>query len=158
MPITTCGLAARNAWSRGTYAAVFLHEAWPGFNQMLHARAAAGCTVRIMVGDPDCPAVAGRGSEERYGHGIETRCRQALMHYAPLSETPGIEVRIHDTVLYNSIYLGDDWMIVNAHRFGINAHATPVLHLRRAVDRGLFDGYAESFENVWQLARPAPEH
>lgn len=59
-------------------------------------------------------------------------------------------------LLYNSMYVGDDWMIVNAHRFGINAYATPVLHLRRAAKDGLFDGYAESFENVWNLSRPAP--
>jgi hypothetical protein len=27
-----------------------------------------------------------RGQEETFGHGIESRCRQALMHYAPLSD------------------------------------------------------------------------
>ena len=62
---------------------------------------------------------------------------------------PGIEVCVPDTVLYNSIFAGDERMIVNAHRFGINAYATPVLHLHRAAEGGLFDGYAESFENVW---------
>jgi hypothetical protein len=60
-------------------------------------------------------------------------------------------------VLYNSIYLGDDWMVVNAHRYGINAYATPVLQLRRATEGGLFDGYAESFNHVWRLSRPAPK-
>ncbi len=69
----------------------------------------------------------------------------------------GFEIHQHDTTLYNSIYLGDDHMIVNAHRFGINAYATPVLHLRRATEDGLFDGYAESFEDVWRLSRPAKE-
>lgn len=46
-------------------------------------------------------------------------------------------------------------MIVNSHRFGINAYATPVLHLRRAAQGGLLDGYAGSFEDVWRLSRPA---
>ena len=45
-------------------------------------------------------------------------------------------------------------MIVNAHRYGINAYATPVLHLRRAADGGLFDGYADSFEQARRLSRP----
>ena len=139
------------------YAAVFLHELWPAFNDMLRAKAQAGCSICIMLGDAGSPAVTGRGQEELYGHGIESRCRQALMHYQPLAGLPGIDLRLHGTVLYNSIYLGDDWMIVNAHRFGINAYATPVLHLRRAVDGGLFDGYAESFQNVWRLSRPAQE-
>lgn len=43
-------------------------------------------------------------------------------------------------------------MVVNVHRFGINAHATPVLHMRRSAPGGLFDGYAESFEDVWRLS------
>jgi hypothetical protein len=46
-------------------------------------------------------------------------------------------------------------MIVNAHRYGMNAYATPVLHLRRACDGGLFDGYHDSFEQVCRLSRPA---
>jgi hypothetical protein len=52
------------------------------------------------------------------------------------------------------MYIGDDIMIVNAHRYGINAYATPVLHLRRAAEGGLFDGYADSFEQVCRLSRP----
>jgi hypothetical protein len=31
-----------------------------------------------------------------------------------------------------------------------------VLHLRRAWEGGLFDGYADSFEQVHRLSRPAP--
>jgi hypothetical protein len=137
------------------YAAVFLHELWPDFNRLLRARAEAGCRVRIMLGDPGSDAVAERGREEKYGDGIQSRCRQALMHYAPLAEVAGVDVHQHGTPLYNSIFVGDERMIVNAHRFGINAYATPVLHLRRAGEGGLFDGYAESFEDVWRLSRPA---
>jgi hypothetical protein len=137
------------------YAAVFLHELWPNFNRLLRARAEAGCRVRIMLGDPGSDAVAERGREEKYGDGIQSRCRQALMHYAPLAEVAGVDVHQHGTPLYNSIFVGDERMIVNAHRFGINAYATPVLHLRRAGEGGLFDGYAESFEDVWRLSRPA---
>ena len=139
------------------YAAVFLHELWPDFNQLLHDKAGQGCRVTVLLGDPASEAVALRGREEKYGHGIETRCRQALMHYAPLTRTDGIEIRLHATTLYNSIYIGDEYMIVNAHRYGINAYATPVLHLHRETQGGLFDGYLESFEQVRQLSRPATE-
>jgi transcriptional regulator with XRE-family HTH domain len=139
------------------YAAVFLHELWPDFNRLLQHKAGHGCRVQVLLGDPESDAVILRGREEKYGHGIETRCRQALMHYLPLAGTDGIEIRQHGTTLYNSTYVGDDIMIVNAHRYGINAYATPVLHLRRAAEGGLFDGYAESFEQVWQLSRPASE-
>jgi transcriptional regulator with XRE-family HTH domain len=137
------------------YAAVFLHELWPDFNRLLRHKAANGCRVTVLLGDPDSDAVALRGREEAYGHGIEARCRQVLLHYAPLIGTEGIEIRQHGTTLYNSVYRGDDMMIVNAHRYGINAYATPVLHLRRATEGGLFDGYAESFEQVRRLSRLA---
>lgn len=137
------------------YAAVFLHELWPDFNRLLSAKASQGCKVTILIGDPDADAVILRGREEAYGHGIEARCRQALMHYAPLIGTAGIEVRQHKTTLYNSIYVGDDIMIVNTHRYGMNAYATPVLHMRRAAEGGLFDGYTDSFEQVRRLSRPA---
>lgn len=137
------------------YAAVFLHELWPDFNNLLIARASAGCHVRIAIGDPGSPAVIARGHEERYGHGIESRCRQALLHYMPLLDVPGIEVHQHATTLYNSIYRGDDIIAVNTHAYGINAYANPVLHLQRRLDGGMFDRYAASFDEVWTRSRPA---
>jgi hypothetical protein len=136
------------------YAAVFLHEAYPKLNTLLTERAAEGCAVRITVGDPDSPHVRQREQEERYGHGIDSRCRLALMHYRPLADTPGIELRTHSTTLYNSIYRADDQMLVNAHVWGVNAYAAPVWHLRRSADGGMFDTYAASFDAVWATARP----
>ena len=113
------------------YAAVFLHEAYPRLNDLLRERAADGCAVRIAIGDPDSTNVQQRGSEERFGHGIESRCRLALMHYRPLAGVAGIEVRTHATTLYNSIYRADDQALVNAHVWGVNAYGAPVWHLRR---------------------------
>ncbi|MFD7990585.1 helix-turn-helix domain-containing protein [Streptomyces mexicanus] len=136
------------------YAAVFLHEAYPRLNTLLTERAAEGCTVRITVGDADSPHVRQREHEERYGHGIDSRCRLALMHYRPLVGTPGVELRTHSTTLYNSIYRADNQMLVNAHVWGVNAYAAPVWHLRRSTDGGMFDTYAASFDAVWNTARP----
>jgi hypothetical protein len=62
--------------------------------------------VRILLGDAASPAVRKRGREEAFGHGIETRCRVALMHFKPLLGVDGIEIRHHETTLYNSIYRG----------------------------------------------------
>ncbi|WP_174248469.1 helix-turn-helix domain-containing protein [Streptomyces hoynatensis] len=141
------------------YAAVFLHEAYPRFNDLLRERAAAGCTIRIAIGDADSPNVQQRGKEEKFGHGIESRCRLALMHYRPLIDTPDIEVRTHGTTLYNSIYRADDQMFVNAHVWGVNAYGSPVWHLRRSEEGGgMFDTYADSFNAVWATAAPIEEH
>lgn len=136
------------------YAAVFLHEAYPRLNDLLRERAAEGCAVRIAVGDADGVRVRQRGQEERFGHGIESRCRLALMHYRPLAGVPGIDLRTHGTTLYNSLYRADDQVLVNAHVWGVNAYAAPVWHLRRSGGEGMFDTYAESFNAVWDTARP----
>ncbi|MEU5486933.1 XRE family transcriptional regulator [Streptomyces sp. NPDC020196] len=139
------------------YAAVFLHEAYPRLNELLKERAAEGCTVRIAVGDADSPNVQQRGDEEKFGHGIQSRCRLALMHYRPLIGVPGIEVRTHATTLYNSIYRADDQALVNAHVWGVNAYKAPVWHLRRNGEDGMFDTYAGSFDAVWATATPVRE-
>ncbi|WP_046776101.1 helix-turn-helix domain-containing protein [Streptomyces yangpuensis] len=139
------------------YAAVFLHEAYPRMNELLRERAADGCTVRIAIGDADSGNVRQRGQEERFGHGIESRCRLALMHYRPLADVPGIELRTHGTTLYNSLYRADDELLVNAHVWGVNAYGAPVWHLRRHEAGGMFDTYAESFDAVWETARPVEE-
>ncbi|WP_411073867.1 helix-turn-helix domain-containing protein [Streptomyces sp. cmx-4-7] len=136
------------------YAAVFLHEAYPRLNDLLRERADDGCVVRIAVGDADDPNVQQRGREEKFGHGIESRCRLALLHYRPLADVPGIELRTHGTTLYNSLYRADDQMLVNAHVWGVNAYGAPVWHLRRHGDGGMFDTYAGSFDAVWETARP----
>ncbi|MEU4733756.1 MULTISPECIES: helix-turn-helix domain-containing protein [Streptomyces] len=136
------------------YAAVFLHEAYPRLNDLLRERAGEGCAIRIAVGDADDPNVQQRGREEKFGHGIESRCRLALLHYRPLADVPGIELRTHGTTLYNSLYRADDQMLVNAHVWGVNAYGAPVWHLRRHGDGCMFDTYAGSFDAVWETARP----
>ncbi|WP_279330439.1 XRE family transcriptional regulator [Streptomyces sp. OS603R] len=139
------------------YAAVFLHEAYPRLNDLLQERASDGCAVRIAIGDPDSGNVQQRGREERFGHGIESRCRLALMHYRPLAGVPGIEVRTHATTLYNSIYRADDQAMVNSHVWGMNAYGAPVWHLRRSGKGGMFDTYVSSFDAVWETATPVSE-
>lgn len=137
------------------YAAIFLHESWPDFNELLERKRRSGCRVRVLLGDADSPAIAARGREERYGHGIESRCRVALLHYLPLVERCGVELRLHSTTLYNSLFVGDDQMIVNAHVFGMNAYGSPVYHFRRRGDGGPFDAYAQSFESAWAASYSA---
>ncbi|MFD7508938.1 helix-turn-helix domain-containing protein [Streptomyces sp. NPDC059853] len=136
------------------YAAVFLHEAYPRLNELLRERAADGCAIRIAVGDAESENVRARGQEERFGHGIESRCQLALMHYRPLIGVPGIDIRTHGTTLYNSLYRADDQVLVNAHAWGVNAYGAPVWHLRRSGEGGMFDTYAESFNAVWSTATP----
>ena len=105
----------------------FLHEQFPDLNDLLRDKADAGCRIRIATGDPDGERVNARGNEERFGHGIASRCQLALMHYRPLIGQPRISIHLHDTTLYNSIYRFDDGLLVNTHVWGWNAYGAPNL-------------------------------
>ena len=137
------------------YAAVFLPEQQVDLVDLLRAKAASGCRIRIALGDPNSPKLLDRGREENFGIGIVSRAEVALKHYEPLRNCSGVEVRVHSTTLYNSIYRFDDVMLVNTHVWGLSAFGAPVLHLHRLATGGMFDTYAQSFEAVWSTATPA---
>jgi hypothetical protein len=137
------------------YAALFLPEHQVDLIELLQSKAGAGCSVRVLLGDPKHPKLLERGAEERFGTGISSRAELALLHYSPLRDVAGIDVHTHATTLYNSLYRFDDVMLVNTHIWGLSAFAAPVLHLRRLGAGGLFDNYAQSFEAVWATSVPA---
>lgn len=56
------------------YAANFLHEQNPRLNDLLADPAAAGCEIRVALGDPDGHCIKARGEDEDFGHGIVSRC------------------------------------------------------------------------------------
>ncbi|WP_369233281.1 helix-turn-helix domain-containing protein [Streptomyces sp. R21] len=138
------------------YAGIGLAED-PRFLSVLKAKSRS-VGIRVLMGDPACEAVIRRGIDE--GHRImDGKIRNALVNYRPLfTSHPAITFRLHDTVLYNSIYRSDDEMLVNTHVYGIGAYLAPVLHLRRLPGGGLFDTFANSVQQTWEGARPVSEH
>ncbi|WP_410663569.1 XRE family transcriptional regulator [Amycolatopsis sp. lyj-84] len=137
------------------HAALFLVER-PRFIKDLTAKARAGAKVRLTFGDPEGESVALRGDEEQLGDGtLAARIRNALASYRPLIGVDGVEMRFHNTTLYNSIFRFDDEMIINTHVYGFQGAHAPSLHLRRLSVGDLFETYSESFEAVWNLAKPA---
>ena len=65
-----------------------------------------------------------------------------------------MEIRLHGTVLYNSIYRADDQLLVNTHIYGVMANNAPVFHLRKIPGGEMASTYLESFERVWDGATP----
>ncbi|MEW2546579.1 XRE family transcriptional regulator [Streptomyces sp. NPDC047002] len=124
------------------------------FHRIVKEKSAAGVPVRFMLGDPASAAVAVRGADEGIGTAMAAKIRNALLNYAPLFGLPGVEFRLHDTTLYNSIYRADDEMLTNGHLYGVGAYMAPVLHIQRVPGGELFDSFTESLERVWQAARP----
>ena len=137
------------------YSGLFLPEQHPRLKATLRDKGRAGVQVRLLVGDPDSPQVAQRGRDEGIGDAMGSKIRNALVHYEPLRRASGVEVHLHGTTLYNSLYWYDQEMLVNTHVYGLPAGHAPVLHLRRLSAGELFDTYVESFERVWAQSRPA---
>jgi transcriptional regulator with XRE-family HTH domain len=135
------------------YSGLFLADD-AGMVRMFGEKADAGVRVRILLGDPDCAEVAQRGKDEGIDDGMAAKIRNVLVLYRSLRGRENVEFRLHATVLYNSIYRADDQFLVNTHVYGVPAGNAPVLHLRKVVGGDMVATYAESFERVWDGARP----
>jgi hypothetical protein len=134
------------------FAGLFLTEEHPDWLPTLAAKAERGARVRLLLGDPEGVQLAARDTEHRIGGGVAGRVAAVTAYYR--QHMPGtVEIRLHDTPLYNSIYRFDDEMIVNVHVYGVLAAFTPAVHLRR-MDGAYFNTYIESYERVWASARP----
>ncbi|MFG1806122.1 XRE family transcriptional regulator [Streptomyces sp. NPDC049040] len=130
------------------YSALFLIED-PGILHTLADRAREGVKVRLLLGDPESPEVAERGESEGVGDAMSARIRNALALLSPLAKMAAVEVRLHRTALYNSIYRADDDLLINPHVYGQPAATAPVFHVRFTVADMLAANYLESFERVW---------
>jgi transcriptional regulator with XRE-family HTH domain len=137
------------------YSALFLAED-EGIVSILANKGREGITVRILLGDPGCSCVADRGEEEGIGEAMPGKVRNALTLYHPLATIPNVEIRLHQAVLYNSIYRADDQLMVNQHAYGIPDAHSPVFCLRKTDVGDIVDASLGSFERVWALARAYP--
>jgi hypothetical protein len=136
------------------YSGMFLTDN-PALIKELRAKAEASVKIRILLGDPASRAVARRSDEEGIGKGtLAGKVRNALAFFKPLNGVDGVTIRCHSTTLYNSIYRFDDDMLVNTHVYGFMAAHAPLMHLRRLAGGDLFETYSESFDNVWNTAKP----
>jgi transcriptional regulator with XRE-family HTH domain len=134
------------------YAALFIAED-DGVLRVLNDRARAGVRIRILLGDPESSQVAERGDGEGIGDAISAKAQNALILYRTLTEVEGIEIRLHRTTLYSSIYRADDDVLVNAHAYGVPASHAPVIQVRHSVTGDMAETYLESFDRVWDQAK-----
>jgi transcriptional regulator with XRE-family HTH domain len=138
------------------YCALFLAENRRLIDALVR-KSNEGVLINVALGNPDGVHVKRRGEEEQIGESIVAKIRNALVLYRPLLGRPGVEFRLHDTMLYNSMYRADDQLLVNQHVFGIPAAQAPVVHLYRRNDGEMFGSYLESLARVWDAAEVLAE-
>lgn len=135
------------------YSAGFLVESFRLVDRIGELSAAGG-RVRVAIGDPTAPAVVERGQAEGLPS-LPARAASTAEYLAPVLGLPGVELRVHSTPLYASIYRFDDTLIVNSHSHGSPANRNPVTELRDA-GGPMWLYWRDAFERVWSDARPRP--
>jgi hypothetical protein len=134
---------------------------------LLAAKAAAGCSVRMLVAGIDSLWVTSAarllGQDDDYlgRNELQREIELARGHLEPLIERPGIDIRTFYAERYNSILRFDDQMLVTLHLWAATSAQAPLLHLRRDDDDGLFEQFAGHLEAIHHQAsqpvEPNPE-
>ena len=138
------------------YSCYFLAED-AGLRQLIAEKAESGARVRILLGDPESPFVLQRGQSEGIGDTMPAKVRSAIAMFRPLGSVENVEIRLHGTILYNSIFRADGQLFVNTHIYGVMANNAPFFHLRKIPGGAIAATYLESFESIWNKAAPLPE-
>ncbi|MGX8905877.1 DUF5919 domain-containing protein [Streptomyces netropsis] len=136
------------------YTNYFLWLEQARFGTALRRKAAQGCRIRFLVGDPDSDLTRARERDEAVPLTLSTRIRVTLAELEKIKAQPGIEARFSGGHAHLSVFRFDDDMIVTpllTHRVG---HDAPTLHLRRRQNDGLFDRFASHVVELWESGSP----
>lgn len=130
------------------YAGAFLIESLD-LADVISWKASHGARVRFLIGEPDSAAVQMRASELSLPW-LPDRCRTTAQYLQQVSSASGIDIRLHRTTVYASLFRFDDILLANVHGFDVWACHSPVYQLRRSSSGRLFDFYRASFERAWR--------
>lgn len=139
-----------------TFSASFLFDSYD-LSGVAKVKAEEGTKLRLLFGDQDSQAVRDRAEEEGTEGHLERACQLARRYLRDVNGYQNaVQVRIHSSRLYNSIYRFDQDILVNTHVLGAPAGQNPVLHIRRVPGGRVWSHYMQSFDYVWETAVPEP--
>jgi hypothetical protein len=136
------------------YTNYFLWLELPNLRAVLRRKAENGCRVRFLLGDPDSETTLHREMLEDVPLTVSTRIRITLDELAKLGTVPAIEARYSDEHVAMSVFVFDDDLLVTTHLAHLVGHDSPMLHLQRVMDGGLYDRYAYHVAELWRAGRP----
>ncbi len=135
------------------YALLFLPEGHPRLVELLTEKASAGVAIRIALADPEASETTARSIEEQLGPG--GMAARILLHFTPLKNLSGVEIRHYASPMYNSVFRFDEEMLVTPHLYSTPGYRAPLLHLRRGAADGPFEQFAGHVERLWSISTPA---
>jgi len=141
------------------YTNYFLWLEQPTFATTLQRKAESGCRVRFLLGDPDCEVTRQREEIEDVSLTVSTRIRVTLENLAKLGNTQGIEARFSTTAdaanhVSLSVFRFDNQALATPHLARLVGHDSPLLHLRKHDEGGMFGRFAEHAEELWSGGVP----
>ncbi|WP_323180656.1 XRE family transcriptional regulator [Streptomyces atratus] len=141
------------------YTNYFVWLEQPAFVDTLRRKISEGCRVRFLLGDPDGEVTRQREAIEDVALSVATRIRISLEHLGRLGPPEGLETRFssaEDAVNHVSlsVFRFDHDALVTPHLARLVGHDSPLLHLRRQGDSGMFDRFAEHAEELWNRGVP----
>jgi hypothetical protein len=137
---------------------VFLEQ--PHFHRTLQEKIAQGVRVRFLLGDPSSEVTRAREQIEDVALSVSMRIRIAQENLAKVQATEGLEVRysaVEDATNHVglSVFRFDEDALVCPHLARLVGHDSPMMHLRKRDESGMFDRFAEHAEELWSRAVPA---
>ncbi len=149
--------AATGSMTFAGYTNYFLWLQHPTLTDMLRRKAQRGTRVRFLLGDPDSDITRRREELERVPLTVGVRIRSALAELEALRGVSGVEARFSDAHIAMSVFLFDGDALVTPHLSTQVGHDSPMMHLRRRQDDGLYDRFASHVDALWSEARPVWE-
>jgi hypothetical protein len=137
------------------YTNYFLWLELPNLRGVLRRKAEGGCRIRFLLGDPDSEVTRNREVVEAVPLTVSTRIRITLDELAKLGNVPGVEARYSDDHVAMSVFIFDDEMLMTTHLAHLVGHDSPMLHIQRMQDGGLYDRYAYHVAELWRSSRSA---
>ncbi len=143
------------------YTNYFVWLEQPALLQTLRRKAESGCRIRFLLGDPESGTTRRREQVEDVALTVSTRIRVTLEHLAKLSGSPGVEARFSSPEdgpnhIGLSVFRFDEHALVTPHLARTVGHDSPLMHLRRSEENGMFDRFAEHIEELWSRGNTIP--
>ncbi|MFD9713187.1 XRE family transcriptional regulator [Streptomyces sp. NPDC060006] len=137
------------------YTNYFFWTQIPAFADVLRRKAESGCRVRFLLGDPEGETTRQREAIEDVALSVSTRIRITLGELAKIGPIEGLEARFsapEDATNHVSlsVFQFDSEALVTPHLARLVGHDSPLLHLRKHDDRGMFGRFAEHAEELWE--------
>jgi Domain of unknown function (DUF5919) len=160
---TDRGLVTRGQWNeiiRGASQCLWLYgmaeygyAADPETRGIIRDAVAAGCSVRVLLLDPEYEATKDIDADEGNPAGaLARRISAALGLFAGMRDgVPGMQIRVYDRHPSVSVVRGDSRMMVTPYLRFFTGSSSPTFQFTAAT--AMFARYAAHFEDAWNGAR-----